>query len=152
MLEAGELAPEFTLSGLDGQDRGLAGGRTLLAFFKVSCPVCQFTFPYLERLHKNAPAGAAQFIGISQDNSRDTREFLEEFGVTFPMLLDDPGAYAASNGFRISYVPSMFLVEPDGKVSWASNGFSRPELEDLGRRLGAQTFLASDDVPDWKSG
>ena len=63
----------------------LAGGPALLAFFKISCPVCQLTAPYLERLAANH---AIQVIGISQDERSATRGFLERFGVTFPTLLD----------------------------------------------------------------
>ncbi len=155
MLEAGERAPAFTLRGLDGRDYTLeslvAGGRALLAFFKSTCPVCQFTFPFLDRLHREG--AGARFVAISQDGARDTREFLSEFGVSFPALLDEERRlYPASNGFRISYVPSMFLVEPDGAVSWASAGFSRVDLEELGEKLGAATFQLGERVPDWKAG
>jgi len=156
MVEPGERAPEFSLRGLDGKDHALgeilSRGPALLAFFKTTCPVCQLAFPFLDRLHRKAGA-SAQFIAISQDNATDTREFLAEFGVSFPALLDeDRKNYPASNAFRISHVPSMFLVEQDGAVSWASNGFSRIELADLGGRLGTETFTAADNVPEWKAG
>jgi peroxiredoxin len=155
MLEAGERAPDFMLRGLDGADHSLASllaeGPALLAFLKVSCPVCQYTFPFLERLHRNGRG--VRFVAVSQDGARDTSEFLDEFGVSFPALLDEERRlYPASNGFRISHVPSMFLVEPDGAVSWASTGFSKPELEELGERVGAATFTAADRVPEWKAG
>jgi peroxiredoxin len=154
MVEPGEKAPDFTLVGLDGRDHSLAEilskGRAVLAFFKVTCPVCQLTFPFLDRLYQE---GSAQFWAIAQDGARDTREFVSEFGITFPALLDeDSRAYPASNAYRISHVPSMFLVEPDGSVSWASNGFSRRELADLGERLGVETFTPEDRVPEWKAG
>ena len=157
MIEPGQRAPEFSLRDMDGGSSTLAdllaGGRTLLAFFKVTCPVCQYTFPYLERLHKGAPDGAVRFVAVSQDDRRDTQEFLKQHGVSFPALLDeDARGYPASNGFQIAHVPSMFLVEPDGRISWASNGFSKAQLADLGQRLGATLFRPGEKVPEWQPG
>ena len=89
LVAAGAPAPAFRLVGVDAGQRSLedilAGGPTLLAFYKISCPVCQLTAPYLERLAANS---ALQVIGISQDDAGATREFIERFGVTFPTLLD----------------------------------------------------------------
>src|SRR5271168_422101 len=95
----GSKAPPFRLTGLDGSTRSLedilAGGPALLAFFKISCPVCQLTAPYLERLAAN---NAIQVIGISQDDASATRGFLQRFGATFPTLLDlSSEDYPASN-------------------------------------------------------
>ena len=54
LAEVGAQAPSFRLTGVDGCERSLAeiltGGPALLAFYKVSCPVCQLTAPYLQRL------------------------------------------------------------------------------------------------------
>src|SRR5215470_1601540 len=54
LVQAGTVAPEFHLPKLDGGEISLeeiAGDRPVLfAFYKVTCPVCQLTFPYLERL------------------------------------------------------------------------------------------------------
>ena len=68
-----------------------------IAFFKTTCPVCQLTFPFLERLHRG---GAARQFGISQDDAETTREFNQEFGVTLPMLFDTAESdYPASNAY-----------------------------------------------------
>jgi len=154
MLEAGAHLPEFQLERLGGgvetRDSVSAGKRALLAFFKVSCPVCQFTFPFLERIHQ---ASDANVFGVSQDNGESTGAYNRRFGVTFPTLLDPADQdYPASNAFGISSVPSMFLVEPDGKISWASHGFSKRDLEALGKMLDAAPFRAGEQVPEWQPG
>ena len=50
-LSAGKTAPTFQLATTTGErlslPEALADGPVLLAFFKVSCPTCQFTFPFL---------------------------------------------------------------------------------------------------------
>src|SRR5208337_2826206 len=52
-LREGTKAPDFSLPALDGgkfslQD-ALQKGQVLAVFFKVSCPVCQYAFPFFER-------------------------------------------------------------------------------------------------------
>jgi peroxiredoxin len=55
-LAPGKIAPDFALSTLEGKQfslrQALERGPVIAAFFKVSCPTCQYTFPFLERLHK----------------------------------------------------------------------------------------------------
>ena len=90
---------------------------------------------------------------ISQDDAESTREFDQEFGITIPTLLDkEEEGYPASNAYRLSHVPSLFLVEPDGRISHAITGFDKKGLEELGRRLGKAPFEAGEYVPEWKSG
>ena len=89
--------------------------------------------------------------GISQDDDRATQAFNREFGITFPTLLDASG-YPASNAYEISHVPSMFLVERDGTISWSLEGFSRRDLDQVGRKFGVVPFLPGEQVPEWKAG
>src|SRR5438045_8829779 len=90
MLGRGMHAPRFELNDLAGGrqslEKILEKGPVLLAVFKVSCPVCQLTFPFLERISHN---DAVEVVGISQDDSGSTAGFNRRFGITFPTLLDD---------------------------------------------------------------
>ena len=145
LLRAGDRAPSLPLL-----EEVLAGGPALLAFFKVSCPVCQFTLPFMERIAKS---GSLRVVGVSQDDAKATARFAKEFGVTFPMLLDEERAgYAASNAFGISTVPTLFLVDADGVVAFAGEGFVKRDLADLGRRAGVEVFRQDEPVPEWKAG
>ena len=165
LLATGAPAPEFRLPLLDGGEVGLrelrARGPVLLAFFKITCPVCQMTFPFLERIHA---AQTLQIYGISQNDPEDTREFNREFGVTFPTLLDtEDSGFPVSNDYGISSVPTLFLVEPAGTVSFVNEGWSKKEIAWLanqpgksanqpGSQTGATFFRQSDNVPEWKPG
>jgi len=157
MLEAGARAPEFRLQDLEGRPRTLpeltATGPALVAFFKTTCPVCQLTFPFLDRIHRGQGQPAVTVYGVSQDDPETTTEFNQEFGVTFPTLLDTAETgYPASNAYRISHVPSAFLVEPDGRISWTMEGFDKKALEALGAKAGVEVFRATDHVPAFKAG
>jgi cytochrome c biogenesis protein CcmG/thiol:disulfide interchange protein DsbE len=160
---AGNKAAAFSLKDSNGKDYSLS---TLLekspvvaAFFKVSCPVCQFTFPFLERLHQRY-GKAATFLGISQDDAKATNKFINEYGVTFPVALDESGKnYPASNAYGLTNVPTVFLIEPDGTIKVVSNGFNRKELEEIAAALAesqqsapAALFRSDERIPDHKPG
>jgi peroxiredoxin len=154
LLEPGTRAPEFQLELLGGGNTTLkdilSGGPALLAFFKISCPVCQMTFPFLERLHQ---AGAVRIFGISQNDAADTREFNREFGVTFPTLLDsEDNGFPASNDYGISSVPSMFLVSPGGTIAHVIEGWRKKDIEGLAVPAVDELFRPGEYVPEWKAG
>jgi peroxiredoxin len=143
-IVAGQTAPDFSLKSTDGTEYSLPKllerGPVFISFFKVSCPVCQFTFPFLERIYKRCGGKDVTFIGISQDNPRATKEFADEYGVTFPMLLDTEG-YPASNAYGLTNVPTGFLIETDGSVKIASMGFNKKDLEAVAAELSERNKI-----------
>lgn len=154
MLNAGTQTPAFELADLAGGTASVGSilqkGPALLAFFKSSCPVCQLTFPYLERL---AAGAQLQVIGISQDDAKTTQAFNQRFGVTFRTLLDESKAgYPVSNDFGIATVPSIFLIEQDGTISRSFSGFSKRDLQSIGDLAGVQPFLPGEKVPESRPG
>jgi peroxiredoxin len=154
LLREGSRAPDFVLARLDGGEAVLhdlvTNGPLVLAFFKVNCPVCQLTFPFLERLHT---AGTIPIYGISQNDADDTLEFNRRFGITFPTLLDpEKDGFAASNAFGISSVPTLFLVEKDGTVSRIIEGWQKKAVEWLGNQAGMAPFRPGEFVPELKAG
>jgi len=161
-LESGAMAPGFTLKSHSGSQFRLLTllekGPVVLAFFKVSCPVCQFTFPFLQRMHERFANAAASIIGVSQDDARDTKDFCSEYDVKFPVLLDDSG-YPVSNAYGLTNVPTVFLIEPDGKIKLACTGFDRAGLEKVTAELEMRTkvpakplFQHDEIVPAYKPG
>jgi peroxiredoxin len=136
----------------------LRKGPVVLAFFKVSCPVCQYTFPFIERIHCAYGSEKVTVWAISQDNARDTHEFWQEYGLSFPALLDEEG-YPASNAYAITNVPTVLLVGSDGKARVSGNGFSKKDLETISAQIAAHVgqpvapvFLPGENVPDYKPG
>jgi peroxiredoxin len=163
-LEAGVQAPEIELQYLDGSKFSLKEARkkgpVVAAFFKVSCPVCQLAFPYLERVFKAyEKSGKFTFVGVSQDNASDTKAFNREFGVTFPVLLDPAVKYPVSNVYGLTNVPTVFLISPDGEIEFSTVSWSKADVEELGRRLAhvsnappVPVFHSGENVPEYKPG
>jgi peroxiredoxin len=162
-LPAGTKAPGFSLPMLDGNNfslyEALKKGPVLAAFFKVSCPVCQYAFPYIERIHKAHGDSRVTVVGISQNDQRDTASFLKEYGVTFPALLDDPNGYAVSNAYGLTNVPSLFLIDQDGQIEISSVGWVKQDVDDINRKLAPKQqtppvaiFQPGEDVRDFRAG
>jgi peroxiredoxin len=161
-INAGHRAPNFSLKGPDGKQYSLEElckqGPVFAAFFKVSCPVCQFTFPFLERLYKQFGGEALTFLAVSQDDARATKDFARQYGVTFPMVMDEKG-YPASNAYGLTMVPTIFLIDTDGTVKVSSMGFNKHDLEKIASELAdrkhiprAALFQPSESVPASRPG
>ncbi len=229
-LVVGAKAPDFKLPTLDGRtfslSEELSRGAVVLAFFKASCPTCQYAFPFLERLHRaygdstggrelqglkpasdrdgdaalkgrsstdNPSIGASSMggssagrssaggssanhssigastgaglrrtvslIGVSQNDAKETAAFMKEFGITFPVLLDDPPSYVVSNAYGLTNVPSIFYVAQDGNIEVSSVGWMKADFEDISRRMAeagrmapAVMFRPGEDVRDFQAG
>ena len=156
-INAGQWAPNFSLKGIDGKEysleESLNRGPVVAAFFKVSCPVCQFTFPFVERLHKQFGGNGVTFLGVSQDDARATKEFARQYGLTFPVVIDEKG-YPASNAYGLTMVPTVFLIETGGTVKVSSMGFNKYDLEKVASELAdrkhiprAPLFQPNESVP-----
>ena len=162
-LAAGIKAPDISLPTVQGGAFSLASaleaGPVVLTFFKVSCPVCQMAFPFFERLHQAYRGKNVRVIGISQDSRQDTAAFAKQFGITFSLALDHTKTYPASNAYGLTNVPTLFLVDPDGKIAVSSVSWAQDELEDVSRRLAAALSAnvativrPEDNVPAFKPG
>jgi len=162
-LATGAQAPDFDLKTLDGKrfslKEELLRGPVVLAFFKVSCPTCQYAFPFLQRLFKEYGNKGVSVLGVSQNDSKETAAFAKEFGVTFPMLLDDARNYAVSNAYGLTNVPTIFWITQDGAIEVSSVGWIKADFELINRKM-AETgktsrvamFKAGEDVRDFRAG
>lgn len=161
-LPPGEKAPEISLKSTNGQRVTLAEalkkGPVLAAFFKVNCPTCQFTFPFLERLHDTYGDSNFTLWGISQNDARDTRHFSMEYGIKFPTLVDEDG-YPASNQYGLTNVPTLFLISPEGQIRESSVGFVKADIEKIALQVARATgkaptpvFEPGEVIPESKPG
>ncbi len=162
-LPVGKTAPDFTLKTLDGKQfslkDALARGPVLLVFFKVSCPTCQYALPFYDRLFKAYKNQQVTLVGVSQNNAKDTAAFAREFGVSFPLLLDDTRSYPVSNAYGLTNVPTVFWIGPDGEIEISSVGWSKPDFEKINQQLAEAArvvatplYQPDEDVRDYRAG
>jgi len=162
-LTAGTKAPDFELKAMDGKRFSLQEELThrpvVLAFFKVSCPVCQYAFPFLDRLSQAYGHQSVALLGVSQDDLRATSAFVKEFGVTLPVLLYIHGQYPVSNAYGLTNVPTVFWIGQDGEIEVSSVGWVKADVEDIGHKMAkaasatpATLFQPSEEVRDFRAG
>ncbi len=116
--EAGRAAPDFRLSSLDGSSPTLDSFRgkfVLLNFWASWCGPCRGEAPDLEALNARS-VGRLVVLGVNQQESPATAaDFVREFGLTYPVVLDRAGA--VSEAYRVGRgLPVSFLVNPQGVI------------------------------------
>ncbi|HEY1657591.1 MAG TPA: TlpA disulfide reductase family protein [Candidatus Sulfotelmatobacter sp.] len=162
-LTVGTEAPDFELRAMDGRRfalrEELANSPIVLAFFKVSCPTCQYAFPFLERLEQAHGHKTVRIFGVSQNGPRETAAFIKEFGVTFPVLLDDTEKYPVSNAYGLTNVPSIFWIGQDAEIEISSVGWVKADFSAINRKMAeagqtspAAIFQPGEDVRDFRAG
>jgi len=162
-LAAGTKAPEFEVKAMDGGRfslrEELVRGPVVLAFFKVSCPTCQYAFPFLERLERAYGHENVRIIGVSQNDPKQTAAFTKEFGVTFPVLLDDTKTYPVSNAYGLTNVPTLFWIAPEGEIGLSSVGWAKADFLEISRKMAefgktqpVPVFQAGEEVRDFRAG
>ncbi len=162
-LTVGKSAPDFKLQTMDGKQfslrEALTRGPVVAAFFKISCPVCQYTFPFLERIYKAHGGKNVTIVGVSQNEKKDTAAFIKEYGLTFPVLLDDTNTYPVSNAYGLTNVPTIFWIAQDGEIEISSVGWERKEIEEINRKAAEingdgqkPVFRSSEQIPDFRAG
>lgn len=135
----GRAAPNFRLADLNGEAATLDSFRgkfVLLNFWASWCGPCRDETPDLQSLYEQSGNRGLVVLGVNQQEQPDSvRRFAEEFGVTYPVLLDRSGevsqAYGVGRGMPIS-----FLLAPNGVIEAVFFGrLSEESLADIAARL-----------------
>jgi peroxiredoxin len=158
-LEPGARFPRITLRDESGAAADpKRGGETLYAVFKTTCPTCELTWPFLERIRKIAEGGPFSIVAVTQDDPAKTRAFAERLDTRLDTLYDrEP--WPASDALGLTTVPTLFRVGADGVIAETFAGFDRARLQALAGRAAAlagkpapELFRASDHAPPFKPG
>lgn len=143
MLSAGDKAPSFTLPAVDGGGEVTdpwTEGQTVLAFFKVSCPVCKMVAPMLTKM---GDAGV-RVMAVGEDPPSAISAYSEAQNQRVPSL-SQPPPYSVSAAYGLEAVPTIFLVGPDGEIQRAIAGWNRDTWNELAAEAGASEPLSTPD-------
>lgn len=122
---AGHPAPDFELNTLDGNTIRLSdfqGKPVVVNFWATWCPPCRAEFPDFQDAAVDN-ADSLVIIGIN-NTSADQRDnispFLEEFGITFPIVLDEKGDVVEA--YRVLGLPTTVFINSDGIINEVFTG------------------------------
>jgi peroxiredoxin len=115
--EAPLLAPDFTLSTLDGRQLRLAdlrGKTVVIDFWATWCPPCEFQIPILNEVYAAWRDRGVEVLGVSVDTAGpdEVRAYAEKHGATYPILL---GTEALAREFGAPGFPSLVVIDPQGR-------------------------------------
>jgi peroxiredoxin len=129
----GYEAPEFALPDLQGTTHRLSDFRGRVVFLNLWatwCPPCRDEMPSMEALYRRFRDRDFAMLAVAQDESIPAvRAFVEEVGLTFPILLD-PGATLSPRYGATGY-PETFIIDRNGQVVNHTIGpedWDRPEM------------------------
>ncbi|MFZ0816524.1 MAG: redoxin domain-containing protein, partial [Candidatus Sulfotelmatobacter sp.] len=102
---------------------------------------------------------SARIFGVSQNDPKETAAFIKEFGVTFPVLLDDTEKYPVSNAYGLTNVPSIFWIAQDAEIEISSVGWLKADFVAINRKMAeagqispTAIFQPGEEVRDFRAG
>jgi peroxiredoxin len=159
MLNTNDIAPDFSLPRLaNGKEQLYSddGKLTFLVFYKFSCPTCQLALPYINKMYE-AYGNDVRFLAIAQDDAGKTQQFVKDYNLTVPVLLDE-APYPVSRQYQLVSVPSIFLINPDHRIRYSGDGFVKQELLNLADVIAEKfgkpqiELFGTESVPEFKPG
>jgi peroxiredoxin len=114
----GQIAPDFSVAGLDGQTYRLSdfrGRHVVLNFWGSFCDPCVREMPLLQQIYEHYADEGVVVLGVNLDESLATvRSFVRSVDVNFPILLDHG---KIQKRYGVIYYPTTFVIGPDGKIA-----------------------------------
>ena len=126
LLKAGSVAPEFRLKGPDGKELALSdfrGKYVVLDFWASWCGDCRRDIPNIKALYEKYSPKGVEFVGVSfDDNAERWQNAINEFGLKYHQVSElkkwkTTDIYAA---YGIKWIPTIYIIGPDGKVKLAT--------------------------------
>ncbi|MHB1405260.1 MAG: peroxiredoxin family protein [Desulfitobacteriaceae bacterium] len=120
-LEKGNLAPDFELGSVDGKAiklSSLRGKKVIVNFWATWCPPCRLEMPEMEKFYTKNKNEEIEILAVNltkaEKNRADVPVFIEAYGITFPVLLDENSDVARL--YNVSSIPASFILDTQGVI------------------------------------
>jgi thiol-disulfide isomerase/thioredoxin len=139
-VAAGDDAPAFTLKDTAGTEVTLAslkGRVVLLDFWATWCGPCKAAMPSIQKIHEHFKDKPVSIIGVNTWEEKPTAaaDYMKKKGFTYGCLLKGDDLATA---YGISGIPTLVLIDANGKVLDISVGFDPAEEDALIKKIEAQ--------------
>jgi peroxiredoxin len=121
-LEKGQIAPDFTLQNMQGEDVTLSelqGKRVVLNFWATWCPPCEAEMPHMQKYYEQyKKEDNVEIIGVNLTYANEkierVEQFLKSYDITFPILLEQNEIVAQQ--YQIITIPSTYIIDTQGRI------------------------------------
>ncbi|MEC9407267.1 MAG: TlpA disulfide reductase family protein [Abyssibacter sp.] len=141
-VEIGQVAPETRGDRLlydQTLDLAELRGKTVLLDFWASwCGPCKQSLPMLDQMRSDLVAGGYpglfEIVAVNLDeNPEAARRFLKRYPVSYPVISDPEASLATV--YKIPTMPTSFIINPQGVVTWRHEGFRPSEISEIRKQL-----------------
>jgi len=119
----GKLAPDFTLTDIEGNVHKLSSYRgkdVVVVIWTTWCGGCKLEIPHLKELHKTFDREKLAILSISNESPTLLKDFVTKKSIPYTVL-SGSGPLPAPFG-EVKYIPSSFYIDPEGKFKLAATG------------------------------
>ena len=133
-LAEGQRAPDFSLRTVDGEELALSDLRdrvVLLNFWGTWCGPCRREMPEFQKVYEEWQDAGFVILAVAyNDTEAAIRDFRDEFGLTFPLALDEDGEI--NDAYVVQTRPSSYIIGRDG-VIWTKHFgiMTEPQLREI---------------------
>ena len=137
LINAGDVAPDFTVEMLDGSKVTLAalqGKPTLLIFWATWCPPCRLELSKLQEHIIDRYGDKINVLPISRGEERaKVEEYISKMGYTFAVGLD--GDQSIYRKYATNYIPRCFVIDAKGKVLYSGVGYDEAIAKEVEQNI-----------------
>jgi len=118
--QAGFAAPDFTLKTPEGEEYSLSefkGNAVLVNLWATWCPPCRAEMPAIEKMYQEYKDQGFVVLAVDmtyQDDPANVAPFIQKYGLTFPVLLEETGDVGAA--YQLRSLPSSFFINRAGVI------------------------------------
>ena len=109
---------DFELEDVNGNNKKLSSYRgklVFLNFWATWCGPCRYEMPSMQRIYHELKSEGFEIVAINlREGKKMVKEFLDQYKLIFPVLLDKDGRVGAIYGARS--IPTTYLIDRDGSI------------------------------------
>ncbi|WP_017381240.1 redoxin domain-containing protein [Paenisporosarcina sp. TG-14] len=128
-LAIGNIAPDFELTTLEGKTARLSdyrGQRVFINFWATWCPPCRAEMPDMQKLYEQKDVDVEILAVNLQESEEVVSEFVTDFGLTFPILMDVNSDVADT--YQVRAYPTSYMIDSSGRIQYIAIGAMNHDL------------------------
>jgi len=130
LVKAGDQAPDFVLTDLNGDSQRLSdyeGQGVFLNFWGTWCKPCEKEMPYMENQYQEFKDQGVQTIAVNVGESEfQVSNFAKKYNLSFPVVRD--AQKDVMYAYAIGPLPTTLLINPEGQVEKVITGEMSEEM------------------------